>query len=65
MAEHVANIGPWGARRRRLGGVVWLALSVTTLIALVVRGAPRLDRLWLMIPFGMAAAGFLQSREKT
>ncbi|MDB4877235.1 MAG: hypothetical protein JWM41_3681 [Gemmatimonadetes bacterium] len=64
-AGNIANIGEGGARRRRLGGFVWLGLAVAALIVMVAVGVPRPYRLVLLLPFGAAAAGFLQAREKT
>lgn len=63
--EHVANIGERGANRRRRGGIVWIAVAIVALIAMVWTGAPRGFTLLLAIPIGLAAAGFLQAREKT
>ena len=65
MTERVANIGARGARRRKLGGVVWLVVAVALLISLVMRGDPRTWRMMLFVPFAVAAAGFLQARENT
>ncbi len=63
--RHVANIGESGARRRRMGAVVWLVVATGGLAWLVGTGAPRDLRLALFIPLGMSAAGFLQARERT
>jgi hypothetical protein len=65
MAEHIANIGERGARRRRRGGIVWLVVSVAAFGVMLATGAPRDVRLLLVIPFGLAATGFLQARHKT
>jgi len=65
MPERVANIGPEGARRRRRGGIAWLIVAALALAALLITGAPRAARLLLAIPFGLAATGFLQARQKT
>jgi hypothetical protein len=65
MADRVANIGPRGARRRRRGGIAWLIVSVVAFAVMLAMGAPREARLLLAIPFGLAAAGFLQARQKT
>ncbi|HET9729459.1 MAG TPA: hypothetical protein VF785_14600 [Gemmatimonadaceae bacterium] len=65
MAEHIANIGERGARRRRRGGIMWLVVSVAAFALMLVMGAPREARLLLAIPFGLAATGFLQARQKT
>jgi hypothetical protein len=65
MTEHVANIGERGARRRRRGGIAWLALSAVAFAALLAAGTPRWYRLVLVLPLALAATGFLQAREKT
>jgi hypothetical protein len=65
MAEHVDNIGERGARRRRMSGWMWTAVTVVAVIALIVARAPRATRLFLALPVGLAAIGFLQAREKT
>jgi hypothetical protein len=65
MAEHVDNIGERGARRRRLIGWMWTVVTVVAVIALVAARAPRAARLFLALPVGLAAIGFLQAREKT
>jgi hypothetical protein len=63
--HHVENIVDRGARRRRAGGVVWLAIAVAAEVILVWLDAPRLWRLALVLPFGLAAVGFLQAHERT
>lgn len=65
MAEHIPNIGSRGARRRRRGGIVWLVVAAAAFVALLATGAPRAARLLLVSPFGLAATGFLQARQKT
>jgi len=65
MAEHIANIGVRGARRRRRGGIAWLIVATVAFVALLATRAPKEARLLLVIPFGLAATGFLQARQKT
>ena len=65
MSPHIANITDEGARRRRLGGIVWLAVACGALAAMIVMRSPHAWRAWLLLPFGLAASGFLQAREKT
>jgi hypothetical protein len=65
MPARIANIGPKGARRRRRGGVAWLIVAVAAFAIMLAAGAPRATRLLLAIPFGLAATGFLQARQKT
>ncbi len=62
---HVENIGPRGARRRLVGGVVWLAVGVAAAAWDVVRGAHPAAYAVLVIPFFLAAIGWLQARERT
>ena len=65
MVEHIANIGDVGARRRRLGGWIWVGVSVVAFVALLATHAPRWSRLVLAIPVTLAAIGFLQAKAKT
>ena len=65
MSRHVDNIGEPGARRRREGALVMVAIAGVIAIVLIVTNAPRLARLILAVPIGLAAAGFLEAREKT
>jgi hypothetical protein len=62
---HVANIGARGARRRRNSGIVWLVIAFAIAAAMFVYDAPRVARLALVVPFGLAAIGLLQAKEKT
>ena len=65
MPEHVTNIGEPGARRRQSGALVWIAIGGAMAVVLITVNAPRPFRLLLAIPAGLAAAGFLEAREKT
>jgi uncharacterized membrane protein len=62
---HVANIGERGALRRRKAGIVWLVLAIAVIAVMFAFDAPRVARLALVIPFGLAAVGFLQAKAKT
>jgi hypothetical protein len=62
---HVENIGPRGARRRMLGGVAWLIIAIVAAVVLVWLDVSRSWRLFLFLPFSLAATGFLQARERT
>jgi hypothetical protein len=64
-SEHVANIGERGARRRARGGIVWIVLGVAAFAVLLGTHAPRWSRFVLVVPFSLAALGWLQAREKT
>ena len=46
-------------------GMVWLFAAVIGALVLVQIGAPRSWRLMLLVPFAMAALGFVQARERT
>lgn len=65
MTKDIPNIGARGARRRRRGGIAWLIVAAVAVVALLMTGVPREARLLLVIPFGLAATGFLQARQKT
>jgi hypothetical protein len=62
---HIANIGERGARRRLLGGLVWLVVGMAAWIVLLLRHAPESWSFALVVPFTLAAVGWLQAREKT
>jgi hypothetical protein len=42
-----------------------LIVAVAAFGVMLAVGAPRAARLFLAIPFGLAATGFLQARQKT
>jgi hypothetical protein len=65
MSERVCNISERGARRRRLGGVVWAVIGVAAFALLLHAGSARGYRLVLAIPFLLSALGFFQAREMT
>ena len=65
VADRVANIGSRGIRRRRRTGWISLAVTGVVIAALVALEPPRIYRLILGIPIGIAALNFLQAREKT
>ncbi len=65
MFPEAVNIGPRERRKRRLLGIVALAIGVGLAFVLVVYDAPRLSRLVVFFPIWMAGLGLLQSREKT
>ncbi len=64
MSEAI-NIGPRERRKRRLLGIVALAIGVGIAFTLVVLEAPRWSRAIVFFPVWMAGLGLLQSREKT
>ncbi|MBD0373460.1 MAG: hypothetical protein ICV60_21675 [Pyrinomonadaceae bacterium] len=65
METPVVNIGPREIRKRRLMGIVALAVGVALAFALVVFQSPRLLRLLIFFPIWMAGLGLFQAREKT
>lgn len=62
---HVENIGPRGARRRLIGGVVWLAIGIAVAGWMLVRRVTGGGYALLAVPFMLAALGWLQARERT
>jgi hypothetical protein len=65
MLPRVENIGQRVADHRRRGGWIMAVVALGAAIALFATDAPRSARLLLAVPVGLAAAGFLQAREKT
>ena len=63
--DHVENIGPRGARRRAIGGAVWLAVAVGGSAWAIAQRAPGAVYLALGIPYFLAAIGWLQARQRT
>jgi hypothetical protein len=61
----VENIGARGAARRRRQGLVLSIAGIVAAAALIALDEPRWWRLLLVVPFGLAANGFLQARDRT
>ena len=61
----VGNIGARGCQRRRMGGWIWSVIAVVLLAWMLAAHASRPLLLILVIPFTLAALGFLQAREQT
>ena len=59
------NIGPRERRRRLIGGVVFLLVTVAVAAALIVFDAPRPWRLLVFLPAWAAAIGFYQASART
>lgn len=57
----VCNIGPAEIRSRRLTGIVGAILTVILFVVFVVAGVPTPWKLFILIPAGLGAAGFLQA----
>lgn len=65
MSTPIGNIGPLEQRKRRLLGIVALAVGVGIGFLLVAYDAPRWSRLIIFFPVWIAGLGLLQAREKT
>ena len=65
MTGPVTNLAERGVRQRRTMGVIWLVISLIATGSLIVFDAPRVWRLALVIPFALAAVGFIQAQERT
>ena len=61
----VPNIGAVQRRQRWIFGAIATVGALTLLAILLLWDAPRIWRLTVALPAGLAALGFLQSREKT
>ena len=60
----VANIGTREQRKRRLLGIVALAVGVGVAFVLVVLSAPRWSRAVIFFPVWIAGLGLMQAREQ-
>jgi len=58
------NIGKGEIRQRQIVALIGLALSISSLIALISTSAPRGARLGIFIPLAVASIGWVQSRKK-
>jgi hypothetical protein len=66
-AEYIpgsCNIGKGEIRQRQIVALIGLALSISSLIALISTSAPRGARLGIFIPLAVASIGWVQSRKK-
>jgi hypothetical protein len=58
------NIGKGEIRQRQIVALIGLAISISSLIALISTEAPRGARLGIFIPLAVASIGWVQSRKK-
>jgi hypothetical protein len=58
------NIGKGEIRQRQIVALIGLALSISSLIALISTSAPRGARLGIFVPLAVASIGWVQSRKK-
>jgi hypothetical protein len=58
------NIGKGEIRQRQIVALIGLAISMSSLIALISTDAPRGARLGIFIPLAVASIGWVQSRKK-
>ena len=66
-AEYIpgsCNIGKGEIRQRQVVALIGLAISISSLIALISTSAPRGARLGIFIPLAVASIGWVQSRKK-
>ncbi len=61
----LANISPAERRKRLRFGIIQFVISLVILGAMLYFDVHKLWRLTLVLPFGAAAAGFFQWRDKT
>jgi hypothetical protein len=64
MSSVVCNIGAREQRKRRLLGIVALAVGVGVAFVLVVLEAPRWSRAVIFFPVWIAGLGLMQARER-
>ena len=58
------NIGKGEIRQRQIVALIGLAITISSLIALISTSAPRGARLGIFIPLAVASIGWVQSRKK-
>jgi uncharacterized protein (DUF983 family) len=63
--SQVLNIGPKGQARRRVVGIITLALTVAVAALMVYFHAPLWARLLIFLPAWFAGLELFQAREKT
>jgi hypothetical protein len=61
----IPNISTAERRKRLIFGIVEFGISLAILAVLIALGASRWWRLALFLPFGAAASGFFQWRDRT
>jgi hypothetical protein len=65
LSNACTNIGPIGIRRRMMGGVVWLIVSIAIGAMLFAMHASHFTRVWLVLPLFLSAIGFFQAQART
>lgn len=61
----IPNIGPRERQRRLTIGIVMFAIVVLVSAILVLAGAPRAWRLFVLFPAWIGSLGLFQAKEKT
>ena len=61
----IPNIGPREQRRRLVVGIAMCAVAIIVAGGLVLAGAPRAWRLFVLFPAWVGSIGLFQAREKT
>ena len=65
MRDQATNLADRGVRWRRTMGIIWLVISLVAAGSMILLNAGRAWRLVLVVPFALAAVGFVQARERT
>jgi hypothetical protein len=61
----VPNIGPRERRRRLMVGIAMFAIAALIAVGLVLAGAPRAWRLFVLFPAWVGSIGVFQAKEET
>lgn len=61
----IPNIGPREQRRRLVTGIAMFAIAVIVAGGLMLAGAPRAWRLFVLFPAWVGSIGAFQAKEKT
>ena len=65
MTTCIPNIGPREQHRRLVVGLVMFAIALIVASGLVIAGAPRAWRLFVLFPAWVGSIGVFQVKEKT
>jgi len=61
----IPNIGPRERQRRLIVGIVMFAIAALVAVGLILGGAPRAWRVFVLFPTWVGAIGVMQVKEKT
>ncbi len=65
MENLACNIGSREQAKRRIVGMVGMAVAVAVAFGAIYLQAPRWSRVLVFVPLWISALGFLQAKEKT